>query len=135
MTIRDNMLTMLCVWEAMLDRTLSSDEVELNKEKFEGWHLEMNRLWHGIGYYEMRGLVIDRIAPWVDQVYAVLERQLGDESLTQLGYDAFDWEFVPYLLTQVEWSEPNDRPFLEDAERVAAKMIADAAIVHGRRLA
>lgn len=105
-------MTALIVWEAFLEHRSVQ---------------EISHMFDTVGTYEMRQLTMDSYAPWVDGVYAELEKHLGeDDPHCKLGFDSFDWDFVPaLLLDHVDWDPTAHLP---DVQATAAKLIALRAL-------
>ena len=85
----------LCVWEAMLDKRMSSKEPES----------PFMRTWDNSGAHEMRDLATE-IAVWIEALFEGSER--GDMSHPWNALcDAlsFDWEIVPAVIDMIEWDD------------------------------
>ena len=83
----------LCVWEAMLDKRMSSKEPES----------PFMVMWDGSGAYEMRDRATE-IAVWIESLFE--DSKWGDMTHPWRALcDAlsFDWEIVPTLLDMIEW--------------------------------
>lgn len=110
----DNMLTALCLWEAMLDQ----------RENI----ATLDRVWDQMGTWEMRQQAIN-LAPQFDDLWDKLNESLEAQKLDGMS---FDWEFVPLLLPYVCWAGGCASGWTISDESVAQLVMTEHARLMGR---
>ena len=78
----ETVLTVMCIWEALLERMSGKDCDNVYSQKREE-----------VGACEMRSIVLHLLAPAVEAAYEVVKDEYQDP---------FDWEFVPSFLELAE---------------------------------
>jgi len=123
--VYDDVWTIMCVWEDLLDRWrhFSNDRRAPDVEE-----TLMITYWSNVGTSQVRDDVICRIAPWVDKIWRNLVEKVGPDGHVAIGLDAYDWEFIPACTNMIEWNTTADGFDMPDPERVAALLIAGHAL-------
>lgn len=104
--------TGMIVWEAMLDLMNAPPETGQIEA-----HKGINEAQQGYGSFEMRDVAL-HIALFCEEVMLILNQ--GDFND---GILAFDFEIVPWIVQQLDWSKASPVPPLEDASGTARRLI------------
>ena len=81
----------LCIWEEIL----ACRGLEEDATKLADWQMCIANLFEANGTAEMRDVAVSLVRP-LDKLWA----DLGDNSDHMAPYD---WEFVPFVLSQINW--------------------------------
>lgn len=102
-----NIHTIMCIWEALDPYSAIPDT-------------PAQAVRDGVGTAEMRDLCIT-LSDYVEHVYHLAD---GDDA--NMDHIAFDWDFVPWLLTQLDWSSATGSPIVIE-NMISAEEIAKRA--------
>lgn len=114
------MMTALCVWEAMLAMRLGAER--------DGTDIEspMMAVWGDAGAYEMRDRATE-IAVWIESLFG--DSDAGDMSHPMRALcdaESFDWEIIPAILDMLQWDA--ERLSWSKPDNVVARLQAKFAI-------
>lgn len=90
----DQIDTMLCLWEYMVDRNAEEYRIEPPQTT------SFMSYWDNHGTCEMRALVPE-ISAYVDDVYDIMVNHNSDARY-DLGF-CFDWDIVPMIFSTITW--------------------------------